>query len=66
MKKHLTEIGMVGFIVLFFAQMIIGELLGNNYRDVYDPFWINVAGFLLLASFVWVSVFVVLDSMIGE
>ena len=53
--KKFDYIGIAGMIitaVMLIASFIIQDTLGNNYRDIYDPFWISVSCYLLLGSFV--------------
>ena len=37
-------------VILMAAGLIILQLLGNNYHDVYNPYWINVSLIIFLSA----------------
>ena len=65
MKKYFSLIGIAVFAVLLLASCIIQDTLGNNYRDIYDPFWISVSSYLLLGAYVW-AIIVLFITLICE
>lgn len=37
-------------VILMATGLIILQLLGNNYHDVYNPYWINVSLIIFLSA----------------
>lgn len=66
-KKDLIGIAcMVMPCIMVLASSIIQDTLGNNYRDIYNPFWISVSCYLLLGAFVWTGLTLVVLTIIDD
>lgn len=50
MARLLLILSYVLPVILMAAGLIILQLLGNNYHDVYNPYWINVSLILFLSA----------------
>ena len=53
MKKFLYAFFEIGWSILPLVSFTLCGVLGNNYHDVYNPFWINVSILMMLASIIW-------------
>lgn len=60
-KQNILGIGGIITAVLFFTSIVICQFWGNNYKDVYNPKFIAISGYLLLASFVTLILTIILD-----
>ena len=50
MAKLFLVLACVLPVILMAAGLIILQLLGNNYHDVYNPFWIDTSLIIFLSA----------------